>query len=326
MSMKKPIAIVIILFIISFLPTSQAAFADSFSFTISPSVTTIHITQPGTIETPLILQNKGSNAQTLTILFKAFTFSNKQDGIVQYQASALSQKEKNFFQHVALFENNKAVSVVTVAPHQAKSLMLHLSVDNLIQEDHYFSIIFKEDRQINPKTISSQIQGAIASNILVSTGADQKPKAEVNTFTSPFFIEKGPVPFSIKVKNTGVHFVSTHGYITITNLFGQTIGKVDLAPVNILANTARLIPGQSTHATPNLSTTQEFPQSIALWPENVLLGPYTATLHLSLSSNGPILTSTHTFFALPINALLIIIIIILFFLLVQKRVKKYLNS
>ncbi|MCL4354858.1 hypothetical protein M1349_05355, partial [Patescibacteria group bacterium] len=60
----------------------------------------------------------------------------------------------------------------------------------------------------------------------------------------------------------------------------------------------------------------------ALWPEKFLLGPYTATLTISLSEQGPILKKTVHFIGFPIATIIGLIIIAILFLLIRNKVKR----
>src|SRR6185312_6850779 len=136
---------------------------------------------------------------------------------------------------------------------------------------------------------NSAVAGGISTNVLLSIGPSGKTTGNIEEFSAPIFTTGGPVPFSLKVSNTSKHFISPQGTILIKNMFGQTIGKVDLLPVNILSNTSRFLPSKNaldTHA---------------IWPEKFLLGPYSATLTLALSDQGPVYYRTIYFFALPIQ-------------------------
>src|SRR5438445_12293708 len=85
-------------------------------------------------------------------------------------------------------------------------------------------------------------------NVLLSVGAkDQsleqtkQPKGSLEEFSAPLSMESGPLPFTIRVKNTGMHFMSVKGVILVKNMFGQTVGRIDIPPTNILANSDRFL-------------------------------------------------------------------------------------
>jgi len=105
-------------------------------------------------------------------------------------------------------------------------------------------------------------------------------------------------------------------------MFGMTIGRVDLLPVNILSNTVRFIPGDYSKTKNWKLEIGNWKMENALWPESFLLGPYTANLTISLSEQGPILKKTVSFIGFPIATILGLIIITILFLLIRNKVKR----
>jgi hypothetical protein len=107
-------------------------------------------------------------------------------------------------------------------------------------------------------------------------------------------------------------------------MFGQTIGRVTIPSTTILAGTGRTFTNNSfvdpTIYGSSNTTSQNSP--ILIWPEQFLLGMYTATLSLTLSPNGPMYARTIHFFAFPLNYLLSLCILIVIILLIYLRVKK----
>jgi type II secretory pathway component PulF len=59
---------------------------------------------------------------------------------------------------------------------------------------------------------------------------------------------------------------------------------------------------------------------VAIWPEKFLVGPYTATLTLSLSDSGPLFTKQIVFFAFPLEYLAAILLIIGLIIFIAVRV------
>ena len=155
---------------------------------------------------------------------------------------------------------------------------------------------------------------------MLSIGPVGKPQGHIEDFSTPFFVSKGPIPFTVQVQNSSDHYVTPKGNIVIKNMFGQTIGKVNLLPVNILANTVRRIP-DSLQASLNSNSDQgNFP--VAIWPEKFLVGPYTATLTMALSDNGPLFTKEIAFFAFPLEYLTAILLIVCLIIFIAIRINK----
>ncbi|MBF8249986.1 MAG: hypothetical protein HW400_587 [Candidatus Levybacteria bacterium] len=224
---------------------------------------------------------------------------------------------------------------ITLSPQQQKALSLSINIppDTNIS-DHYFSVVFVSTNSSPVKSNSSVNQLGIATNVLLSVGAAETPKATLEEFSSNIFFEKGPVPFTVRIKNAGAHFVTPTGQITIKNMFGQNVGKLDLTSAHVLSDSIRAIPNsiymQELRLKDNSDTKTnnpyDFKRPIALWQESFLLGLYTATLNISMSAQGPTFTKSTHFFAFPLLALIIIVIIAIASIVIKKRLKFYMNK
>jgi hypothetical protein len=210
------------------------------------------------------------------------------------------------------------VGNITLASKQQKSLSLNINIpqDTNIS-DYYFSVVFVSTNSSPIESNSSVNQIGIATNVLLSVGPLEIPKAVLEEFSSNIFFEKGPVPFTVRVKNTSTHFMKPKGEITIKNMFGQSIGKLDLTGVNVLSDSIRAIPNKNSF---------DFKHPIVLWKESFLLGLYTATLNISMSDKGPAFTKNIHFFAFPFQGLIIIVVIAIAVIVVRNRLKLYMNK
>lgn len=309
--------------------------ASALSLSVSPPIIQIEAIPPAEVSAPITIQNDGDDSVILKIVLKSFKAADSENGQLQYLSNAdpFPGANPQIFQGMLIVDGDRAVDEITLAPKQQKKVDFRISLpEGEPFSDYYFSLVFvSKDINLNdPQTNLSQASGGIATNVLLSVGPKTIAKAELLEFSVPFFLEKGPVPFTIRVKNTGSQVLTPTGTIIIKNMFGQTAGRVDLLPVNILAGTIRAIPdsSQNPEATPSAEITNpksQIPNSgspIAFWPETILLGPYSATITLSLSENGPLFIRTIHIFGLPAQAALGFFIAILLTLIVYERVRK----
>lgn len=308
---------------------TPTAHAESFSLGIYPPVITITSQAPSTIHEPISITNFSDTAVPLTVVLKAFTAAPSENGKVEYTTSSPS-----LFGHVSIQDNDKPLTSFTLAPFQKKDLFLHIALpENQESGDHYFSVIFVSDySNSDQKEFSGGTNAAagISLNVLLSINPEEA-RVQIEEFTTNFYHEKGPVPFTVRVRNTGKNLITPTGTILITNMFNQTIGKVDLLPVNILAGTVRALPDsfQNPESTPSARLTPsslptEVPQ--AYWQEGVLFGPYSATLTIVGSDKGPILSQTIRFVAFPSTFLMGVVIAFLLLLFIRKRVMQKLKQ
>ena len=216
---------------------------------------------------------------------------------------ALTNSYSDFFTRVKITDAGNEISEVELAPHQKKKLRLEitLSKENNAR-DYYFSVVFLSKNDLEtPKTSSTEIRSGVGTNVLLSVGPKDGTDGTINAFKTKKFINSGPVTFEMEVKNSSNSFIEPEGTIVIENMFGQKVGQVVIAPVNILSYSER--------------------ESFAVWNEKWLFGKYKTTLSLSLSPQGPVIIKSFTFFAFPLEAFLGIFLAILFLIWTIRQVK-----
>lgn len=324
-----------------FFPLPKSAFADGNYIKISPSTFRIEAKPPADIWAPFTIENQGDQPVNLMIGYKSFDPQASENGNVVYlkNGEPITGLDKKIFDKIQVVnEENISESQIALGPKQSEKLRLHIILpDGELTSDYYFSLLFLENpsemnqnnlNQVNKTQDSiSSIQTGLALNILLAIGNNEIPQADIDKFSSPWFVEGGPVFFNLTVFNNGSHFIMPKGTIFIKNMFGQTVGKISIPENVILAGTSRTLTSNEYQSAANralnLSVSND-QQNIPLlvWPENFLLGMYKATLSLSLSDNGPVYSRSIYFFAFPLNYLFTIIILVGIILYIYFRVKK----
>ena len=116
----------------------------------------------------------------------------------------------------------------------------------------------------------------------------------ISTVDGKWWYEEGPVNLSILYENTGSVHVNPYGELTITNMFGEQVGFVELEPWFVLPKSLR--------------------SRDVLWDREFLLGRYTVTAKINRGYDDVIDEVTTTFWVLPwkivLGAFFIIFIII----------------
>lgn len=266
------------------------AAASALSLGIFPPILQITAMPPANIKAAIIVKNFGEETVDLDILFKPFA----------------DNQNSSIFNQIQVFDDNNPLKSITLAPKQEKKLTLVIDIPkNEKESEYYFSIVFISKAIKNNNTNYSQILGGVATNVLLSIGSKDGPQGEIREFSSVGFLQKGPVAFTVSLKNKGKHFITPRGDILIKNMFGQTVGNVDLLASNVLAGTVR--------------SQKEF------WDESFILGPYTAILTISLSEKGPILNQTVHFIGLPGKYIVGVVLAIFLSLLIRNRLKTHLK-
>lgn len=323
----KKILIILTLFLI----IHPKSFAQEVAIGIYPPILQIEMVPPASVATPFEIQNMGNETIDLDIKFRPFTASPKENGEVRFfDDNQFPLDDPFLFEKIKVLDGTTPITSLTLGPGQKKKLTLGIALpENQIRSDYYFSILFLS-KSASPSNLSaSQITGGIGTNVLLTVGPKGETKGYIEEFSAPFYISSGPVPFKVRVKNESGHFITTEGIILIKNMFGQTIGKVDLLPVNILSNTIRSVPDilQSPEATRSAKLNPEefakrYEEPVAVWHERILFGPYTANLVLNLGEGGPVFKKQINFFAFPIETIIGIFAVLAILTFIILRVKK----
>jgi hypothetical protein len=306
------------------------AYAEGTSLKMQPSNLQIRVTSPADVRAPFTLTNVSEAPVSLTILLKRFRDAGDSTGKVIYSNSKFITEANtdSFLKNVQVIDDTVAITQLTLGPKQKKNLVLRVPLPQDAStssgQDHYFSVVFldqapQEEAEVEEDTTLSQVQTGISLPVLISVNQTGDQRAFLSQFSAPFVIESGPVPFTVLVKNPGEHFIEAQGMILIKNMFGQTVGKIELPKTNILSGSTRFMtvdPQQKASG----NNTQSF------WSEEFLLGFYTATITLATSPGQSLYTRSIHFFAFPAIGFTIIflsILIIIFFIL---RVRKKLSQ
>ncbi|MBI5044690.1 MAG: hypothetical protein HZC02_02085 [Candidatus Levybacteria bacterium] len=335
---QKAVIISLLSTLFCILSTNQID-AASFELSVSPPIFEIELTPPAVadVNEQIILENTGDDGMNLEIDFRLFRPQDKNGDIVYLKKGDLYGDDPLILKRIRIMDDDKEIHELYLSPHTKKKLNLIITIPkDEPPSDYYFSILFssKEDEKQNNGSYTESI-GGVAVNTLLSIGPKDSTKGSIEEFSTDFFRTEGPVPFVVTIHNKSKHFISPQASIAIRNMFGQTIGKIELLPVNILSESSRSLPSKEQFVI-NAQETDEDKKTkkqnatilklishsltpVAVWPESFLLGPYSATLTVALSENGPLYVKTIHFFAFPLHILIGFIIAILLLLTIKHR-------
>jgi len=330
------LVVLVVLVFIGSIPKTYA-FAESISLGVYPPILQIDTIPPADVSSDIQIQNQGDQSQDLSIIIKPFKAANTENGELSYLfANDQFGTDPLMINRIKVLDGDSEVNSITLAPKQEKKLKLNINLPKgETPSDYYFSIIFvsraepveASKSQIDSSLNASQSTAGIATNVLLSVGPKAKAEGEITEFSAPFFLEKGPVQFKVRIRNQSNFFITPRGSILIKNVFGQTIGRVDLLPVNILAHSVRAIPGSDQFDAKEFKIdTKSWENQKALWSEKLLVGPYTATLAIALTEDGPVLRKTIYFAGFPLQVIIGVLITIILLLLIVKRLRKKMKN
>ena len=317
--MKKTVLAVFLILLLALKTPANAA--DDLDISISPSILTIEAIQPSTVKANITVQNMNENSHDFAITTQPLKQSDN-NGSIEYidifNAPDPSMREKITF----LDEEKEEIRQIHLGPLEKKTLTMNIDINKETSSgDYYFSVIFMTAQDSEDTDTTTTLPTGIATNVLLSIGKLGPTIGEISSFSGPFFLERGPVEFELLLSNTSDHFILPTGNVTFKNIFGQTVGKIDILPQYILSKSKRLLTNKPSVGDKNTIIAQP---SKLKWKEEALLGVYTATAHIALSESGPTITKQIVFLAFPVIPALATTIIITVLLGIYLRVKKLL--
>lgn len=310
---------VFLIIAVGFLLTAREVSAQQVSLGIFPPIMQIETTPPAEVKSKFYLQNEGDGILNLNIEIKAFKPSKSNDGQIEILETTENFPDPLLINRVKIKDKGVAIKSLTLSPKQRKELDFEIIIPpNEAKGDYYFTLFFVNVPSTNISTNSTLTSAGVAMNVLLSVGPKGETKGFIDKFSTPLFVDSGPVPFTVQVENQSDHFVSAKGSIIIENIFGQKVGKIDLLPVNILSGSQRLIP-DSKNSDLNAKI---YPYPVAIWPEKFLIGPYKATLTLGFSDTDYKFSRKISFFAFPATYLIAILLVLGVITFIILRIRK----
>jgi len=193
------------------------AHAEGVSLTVNPAILRIEAVAPSDIRAPFTITNQGDEPITLKVGYRLFKPAAEGNGQIEFleDKDPFPGADKQIFDKVQVIDDNLSIDSVELGPKQKKKLVLRIALPKgEPSSDYYFSLIFlspaKEPEAIGDSEQNSftSSQAGIAINVLLSIGAKENDKVYIEKFSGPFYVESGPYPFSLQLKNTGSHYVT----------------------------------------------------------------------------------------------------------------------
>lgn len=293
---------------------APSASAQELGVSIDPPILQIEASPPSFIKNPISITNQSHQSVTYSIFLVPFKAKSSINGEPEFDPTLIDEY-KNIFSKIQVSDENQPLTQITLAPKQKKDLSLSIRIlRDEPPSDYYFSVVFiSEAAGGQDKNSSIGARAGIGTNVLLSIGPKSQSLGHIEEFSSPRFVTKGPVRFKLNIANESKHYITIKGNLLIKNVFGQTVGNIDLIPANILSGSNRLIESanNSDRREPRI-----------LWDERFLLGVYRVDLALALSPDGPIFKRSIWFFAFPTEAVFGTILALVFLSAMIRRARK----
>lgn len=187
---------------------------------------------------------------------------------------------------------NKPVSFV-LPQGASEDITFTITVPRNAEPGSHFGVMFFKAVAANQPKGALQVGTQVGTLVLVTVPGNHLEKGNIVGFSTPSFIQRGPVNFDIKFQNSGTVYFEPKGVITVKNIFGKIVALVPIQGDVVLPTGERDI--------------------YITWPTQFLLGPYSAVATIYDGDGNILTTESTTFFALPIWY--IVGFIVLFFVL-----------
>lgn len=278
---------------------------DDFSLGIFPPVLEITADPPAKIDAKITIQNLNENNQELSVAFQPFRLSKNNDGTIEHiSQGSISDPYPLIIERVKLFDGETPVDSLSLGPFESKILSLKINLDkDAPLGDYYFSVIFSSSEQIPGEQTALGAPGGIGTNVILSVGKKSPARGTIEEFSTPLFTSEGPVPITMLIKNRGEQYFVPTGEVAIYNMVGKLVGRLDILPQFILANSSRFMIDTS-QASASSELSQQIlklnsPHPVLVFDEKFLLGPYTLKARVKLGEAGPEFSRSAIFFAFP---------------------------
>lgn len=145
---------------------------------------------------------------------------------------------------------------------------------------------------------TSPIIARVGSLFFVTVAGDavQEGKVvDVHTTNNQWWYESGPVELNILTENSGSVHINPYGELSITNMFGEEVGFVELEPWFVLPNSLRV--------------------REVTWDREFLLGRYKVTARINRGYDDVVDEVTTTFWVMPwkiVGGIFVVFFIIIF--------------
>lgn len=300
----KPSLILVLIFAGFFRPIKIQA--QTVSLSVWPPVLDLSLLPGQTINQPIQIKNLGDQTN-ISLNLVSFVPADEH-GRIQLQPD---------FDFPAVKFLKLSGNELQLNSGQTEIISLTLTIpQNALSTDYYFALTATASTQGLIKNTGSLSQTIIAIPVLltIASPAPAQPTAKIEQFSAPLISDSfNPVPFKLRLKNTGPVRLKTVGHIDVYNLFNQKIATIPLRKDNLLVNSVRQL------------TSETNPDSL-FFQALLSIGRYQAIVSITPENSTNTISQTLFFWVLPYKIIVFVIIMAFFFYLYQKQFYLILQS
>jgi hypothetical protein len=299
--------------------------ADSLSIGVFPTVTEITARSGETLETKIDIKNFNNSSVTLTTLLQPFTVGVGSIGDIRYVDG-----NPDIFSRIQIFDARERVNEIVLGPKQEKSLTIRMSIpDEESPRDYYYSLVFlskplpQEVQTLPGLQAHSTVSAGVASHFLVAVNKSSGHTMSLSEFSTAPLNRNSPIPFQLRVANTGTNFNQIHGVIKVENILGMTVQDIPIAETTVLSQSTRSLSSNNLNgkSVPGIQMDETVPSTLRE-TRPLLPGIYRAKVKLQAEANSQSLSQTIYFAVAPYEILSVIIITIVILFILRKRLQK----
>lgn len=103
----------------------------------------------------------------------------------------------------------------------------------------HFGVIFFKATRLEDAEAQLKVGTQVGMLVFVTVPGDFVQSGKIGTFSAPRFVQHAPVGFELLFENTGTVHFEPKGTITITNIFGTTVGEIPISGQVVLPTGVR---------------------------------------------------------------------------------------
>lgn len=300
--MKRIFFLILIVGIFLSVVSAGAVYAQGVGLSISPVTFELTANPGDTLKNRIRVYNPSDSVIAVKMEIEDFTTTGELGRVIIEPAETETYSLANW---IKVFPET-----FTLKPKEQKFVDFTIKIpENAEPGGKYGSILPSTAGVVGGGLTGSATAQKVGALLLLTVSGDVKEKLEIKEFSAPSFLESGPVPFTIKFKNTGTIHVRPRGFVTITKArFGlfkeKKVVDIEFPQLNVIPESVRKI---------NVS-----------WNEKWPLGKYTATLVGSYGTtnipfNPPVLTFWVFPWKIAAEVSTILLLFLIFFYKTRKR-------
>ena len=273
--------------------------AQNTRITVTP-VTFSLTSNPGdSLNNVIKVRNDGAVSQQVTVEALDFKPEGEEGGV------ALSEEDTSSYSLASWIQIDNPS--FTLGAGQERNVPFLIRVPGNAEPGGHYASVFAYVSPPNTQQSSGSFIGQrVGSLILLRVAGDVQESATIESFEKVQENPSSPVLFNIRVKNDGSVHVRPQGFVTITDVFNNKVADLKVDERNVLPDSVRRLE--------------------ANWENPPFIGYFNASVLLQYGENNNQMTSTMTFWILPLKELAIggaILLVALFILwLGRKRIGK----